>query len=49
MSGRGRAVRMLEFGPEVRRFESHTGIDWKILTVHPAVNEYLTIVGEGLS
>ena len=29
-------------------FESHLGKDWKNLTVHPAVDEKLTIIGEGL-
>ena len=31
----------------IRRFESHSGQNWKTLTVHPPVNGYLTIVGEG--
>ena len=27
--------------------ESHSGQDWKTLTVHPAVDGHLTFVGEG--
>ena len=31
---------------EGRRFQSHSGLDWTTLTVHPAMNGYLAFVGE---
>ena len=31
-----------------RRFESYSGQYWKALSVYPVVNEYLTIIREGL-
>ena len=40
-------VRMLDFGADGHRLESHSDQDWKTLTAHPAVNGYLTMFGEG--
>ena len=41
-------VRVLDFRVKGRRLESNLGSNCKTLTVHPAVNGYLTIIGESL-
>ena len=43
---RGRVIRVIGFGAEGLGFESHSGSDWKTVTVHPTVKRYLTIVRE---
>ena len=45
---RGTVVRWLRVLDLGREFKSISGLCWKILTVHPAVNGYITIVREGL-
>ena len=42
-----RAVREHSCKAEGPRFKSHSAQYWKALIAHPAVNGYLTIIGEG--
>ena len=47
MRWRGLVVRALDYGAEGPGFESHSGRNWKILSVHPAVNGYLALFRAG--